>query len=501
MDAKPQSQIIDHIFQKVKEQVTRLIPPLSPQQRSAVIAEVTPLASPGFDFFFLVILSTSIATLGLITDSPAVIIGAMLVAPLMSPIIGIGLASITGNPILLRRSLSALLRGALLAILLSALITLINTYLPIISLQSLPNEVTVRTHPSPIDLVIALAGGLAAAYALTQPNLSAALPGVAIATALMPPLCTVGIGIALQRWEVAGGALLLFVTNAITIAFASALVFFLRGFGASLNVNQPRVPRSLVLSAGLVAVLLLPLSYFSVQFFQNASEDRRINTIVADDVARMNGAELVEMDVTHDGNSLDMNITIRTSALLRYAQVVALQEALVTDLDRPISLKVNQVFAEHLDPLIPPTFTSTPTPTYTSTSGPSPTATETPTGTPTNSPLPPTATETPLPTDTSTPTRTPQPVSAIQDRLPAMQIYQSPGGPAIGILRSSQPITLLQQQQIFDGLVWVLVIDADGRQGWIPEIYLATLTPSPTPTASRTPSPTPTTSPGLSPTS
>ena len=138
----------------------RMVKPISATQREKLISEIRPQASPGFDFFLLVVLSCSIVTLGLITDSPAVIIGAMLVAPLMSPIIGIGLASIIGDPWMLHSGLSALVRGALLAVALSALVTLVNTYLPIVSLHTLPNEVIARTRPTPIDLVIALAGGL-----------------------------------------------------------------------------------------------------------------------------------------------------------------------------------------------------------------------------------------------------------------------------------------------------------------------------------------------------
>ena len=138
----------------------KIIKSLPPDKRKDVIDEVTPSASPGFDFFLLVVLSCSIATLGLITDSPAVIIGAMLVAPLMSPIIGIGLASITGNTTLLRNAISALLRGALLAIALATLMTLVNNQLPFFSIQELPKEVLARTRPTPIDLVIAMAGGV-----------------------------------------------------------------------------------------------------------------------------------------------------------------------------------------------------------------------------------------------------------------------------------------------------------------------------------------------------
>ena len=119
----------------------RLVKPIPASHREKLIAEIRPQASPGFDFFLLVFLSCSIATLGLITNSPAVIIGAMLVAPLMSPIIGIGLASTTGDTRMLRNALSALIRGAILAIFLSALVTVINRFLPIVSLNTLPNEV------------------------------------------------------------------------------------------------------------------------------------------------------------------------------------------------------------------------------------------------------------------------------------------------------------------------------------------------------------------------
>ena len=108
------------------------------EQRREIISDISESSSPGFDYFLLVFLSSLIATLGLITNSPAVIIGAMLVAPLMSPIIGIGLASMIGRKSLLKTSLSAVFRGAVLAIGLSALLTYINSFLPFISLHEWP---------------------------------------------------------------------------------------------------------------------------------------------------------------------------------------------------------------------------------------------------------------------------------------------------------------------------------------------------------------------------
>ena len=441
--------------------------PLNATEKIEVTQDVRQSATSGFDFFLLVVLSCSIATLGLITDSPAVIIGAMLVAPLMSPIIGIGLSSITGDSFLARNSAVALFRGAILAILLSSLMTLINAKLPFVVLQDLPGEVLARTHPSPIDLVVALAGGLAAAYALTRPNISAALPGVAIATALMPPLCTVGIGIALLNWDVAGGALLLFITNAITIAFAAALVFFLRGFSPDTHLVDQQLPRTLVISALITLTLLVPLTYYSVQFFQQANENRLINEVVNREVSRVD-AELVEMDLSRAGSNLDMIITVSTSKALRYEQVIALQKAIVDGLQLPISLKVNQIFTERLDPLIPPTLTSTPTMTPL---GPTPTATMSPSPTPS-----PTATVTFTPTATATPGL----VQFFNTSLVRLQLYQSPNGPVIGQIRSGQVLTLLYGREELGGLIWVEVMDIEGRVGWVPEIYLrvATATPS-----------------------
>jgi uncharacterized hydrophobic protein (TIGR00271 family) len=471
---------ISDFFANIKSPVRKI--PFD--QRREIIADITESSSPGFDYFLLVILSTSIATLGLITNSPAVIIGAMLVAPLMSPIIGIGLASMIGRRTLLKSAISALLRGALLAVGLSALFTFINSYLPFVSLQELPQEIISRTHPSPIDLMIALTGGIAAAYSLTEERLSAALPGVAIATALMPPICTVGIGVALQRWDVAGGAFLLFTTNAVTIAFAAAFVFFLRGFNPYPLDNNRKLPPSLQLSALLIVILMIPLTYFSIDFVRQAAEYREFNQILNEKVSEINNAELVDFTTTMENETIAIVMTIRTNNPLRYEQVIALQESIVDSLNQPVSLRVNQIFTERLDPLIPPTATNTPSPTLTFTPGPSPTTTFTATATATFTS---TATATFLPTATITPTSTPAQARVFLTGVPLLRLYQSPGGPVIGTLRSNQLLTVLPDELVYEYLVWVKVIDEEGRQGWVPKIYVYQLTATPTTTLTSSP--------------
>ncbi len=187
-------------------------------------------AKPDSRFHVRVVFSCAIATLGLIADSGAVVIGAMLVAPMLTPIMGLALGSVRGHASLLLSPAIALVEGIAVAICLSAALTWLAQALPFDALVTLPSEAQARTSPNPFDLGIALAGGAVGAYALARHQQSDTLPGVAIATALMPPLCTVGIGIALNDRGVWGGAALLFVTNLSAILLAGILVFAVLGF-------------------------------------------------------------------------------------------------------------------------------------------------------------------------------------------------------------------------------------------------------------------------------
>lgn len=467
----------------------RITRPIDRERRGEVQVRLRESSHPDFDFFLLVILSCTIATMGLLTNSVAIIIGAMLVAPLMSPILGMGLASITGDGRLLRDSILGVIQGAIVAVIVSFLWTLLNRNLPFFLLQEIPGEVLVRTNPSPIDLTVAVAGGIAAAYALAQPHLSSALPGVAIATALMPPLCTVGIGLALDRMDIAGGASLLFVTNTVAIAFAATLVFFALGFGPKPITEANRLPRSLIFAALLTISLMVPLTYLSVDFVQDATERARIEELVQEEVEKTLNAELVEMNFRIVGDVLSLNLTLRSNRPLYYQDSIALQEAIAGRLQQPVELVMNSVIASRLDPKIPPTLTPTPTrgpsPTPTRTATPTSTNTATPTQTPTNTATP-TATSTP--TNTATPSR-----GRVANTLGrGLHLRQFPEGPIIGVLRQGDELIVLYGIEIVNGLVWIEVQDAEERIGWVPQMYTAivTLTPTPSQTPSITPSPT-----------
>lgn len=199
------------------------------------------------------------------------------------------------------------------------------------------------------------------------------------------------------------------------------------------------------------------------------------------ELAGFQDVDLVDLKSTRSADGLEIEVTLRTRYTLHYEEVVALQESLVNRLDEPVSLRVNQVFADRLDPLVPPTPTQTPTSTFTYTPGPSPTASATPTFTATASQTA-TFTFTPIdtatPTSTATATATPAPGVIRWATQPAIGIYQYPGGPLIGLLYRGQGVTILNGQQVFAGHTWSEVQDAEGRIGWTLQVYLVTLTPA-----------------------
>ncbi len=456
---------------------TRVLPqPLPAERKELVLKELMDSASPGYDFFLLIILSCTIATFGLLSNSTAVIIGAMLVAPLMSPILGLSLSSVAGEQFMFRRSIIALVEGVLLAIALSALITALSYQIPYELLNTLPGEVLSRTQPTPFDLIIALAGGAAAAYALAQPKISAALPGVAIATALMPPLCSIGIGIAVGAENVVIGASLLFLTNFAAITFAGILIFAWLGFRPQHSENQwNNIPRGALISALLVAAITIPLVILSFRSIQEAALAKNIqDTALQYLEANLKDPLLVDMKyaiidspIEEDAPSqnseriLSINITVRSSQYISYQTVVDMQTELATSLDMPVALQLISVPFTKLDPLIPPTATFTPT------LGPSPTPTIT--STPTQPPTA-TATITATPTETATPTPTITPILAAIIGTDGKGIYMrdEPNGRITFILPEGALVQLTGNRATTHITLWIEVKDLLGRTGWLP---------------------------------
>ncbi len=229
---RPAQSLGNRIVSRIDRMVQSVVPQLVREQRVDLVSRIQTSSQWDFDFIFMVSLSTLIACLGLAENSSAVIVGAMLVAPLMTPIAGVGLGVAHANAFLTKVALRTALRGFATAMLIGALfggcvrlVSSVGWLHPLLTDGLFPLEMENRTHPQFYDLLIALASGIAAAYAMSRPNLFSALPGVAIAAALVPPIATSGIMLAHGDFARGGGALLLFVTNMVTIILGTSVVF------------------------------------------------------------------------------------------------------------------------------------------------------------------------------------------------------------------------------------------------------------------------------------
>lgn len=218
-------------------------------------------ALPSKTFFIMNALAAFIAGYGLLSNSSAVVIGAMLVAMMLGPISGIALSFIDNRWILFRTALTTLSLGVAMIYCIGLILGLININLPI------TNEILARTQPTIMDLMIALAGGAAGAFASISPRLSVAVVGVAVATALVPPLVASGILLAHMEWKNAANALILAITNIVAIQISSSLVLWIAGFrrGSDIEVRSNIFEFIKRNSISLICLIILTV-YLSLNF-------------------------------------------------------------------------------------------------------------------------------------------------------------------------------------------------------------------------------------------
>lgn len=263
----------------------------APKPFGLLLDQIQQSSSPNISFYFMLGMSASIASFGLLSNSAPAIIGAMIVAPLMSPIIGLSFGSLAGDRGLILKSAIAVITGAVFVISIAFACTLG------LGLRVVGSEILARTAPSTLDLLIALCSGAAAAYAHSRASIGNSIAGVAIAVALVPPLSVCGIGLALganavsseaialsdlhhrgNGLDMAQGAFLLFFTNLLGIVAASMLVFGLQNYGSW------RKPFA-------AAAALVVASFFVVDML-----DRRLEILFVEDLVKRLYVQAVEGD-------------------------------------------------------------------------------------------------------------------------------------------------------------------------------------------------------------
>jgi len=223
-----------------------------------------------------------LASIGLDTNSAAVIIGAMLISPLMSPILGIGMMVAIND----RSNLMLALENFAIAVIASLLVS--TLYFLVTPLGEVTEEMLSRTYPTLLDVLVAIFGGIAGIVAGSRKDKTNAIPGVAIATALMPPLCTAGYGIAKMQWEIFGGAFYLFFINSVFIALSTYLIARFLRFPYAQYVDETARRKAVTWIAVFALLVILPSGFFLYNVIIKVRTEGNIQDFIAQEVNNAN---------------------------------------------------------------------------------------------------------------------------------------------------------------------------------------------------------------------
>jgi len=277
---------------------------MNPEDRARVMEACLLIQRPRWksNFGLMMLMAVVVAIMGLSANSAAVVIGAMLIAPLMTPVLGIAASIAMALGPALLRSVITVVVATLGAIGLGYLAGL----MPGVGTDTLSPQILARTTPDIRDLFVAIAAGVAGSYATARPDVSSSLPGVAVAVALVPPLGVVGLALEAGRLDLAGGALLLYITNLSAIVAVSTVVFVLAGFVPARRLAE-MTPR--VVLGGLVALAILVgagtlLTQRSIEVSNRNSQEGRVAAAVNDWLTT--GLEVENIEIA--GTQIDVEV-------------------------------------------------------------------------------------------------------------------------------------------------------------------------------------------------
>ena len=317
--------------------ISKINPQLSEVKRSAVYESIASGATLSVSYVMMNVAAALIAGFGLMENSPATIIGAMLIAMLYGPIVGIGLGLAEADLRLLGRSLFAEIVGAAFVLASGFLIGMASRDLVIGS------EILGRTSPSMVDLLVALVGGLAGGFTFVSTGLSGVVVGVAIATSLVPPLTTCGILLARHSPSLAGGAFLLFLANFAAIALGAMFTFLLAGHRptAADKAKKVLLPRLVCLALGL----LLAFHLNGTLRRASARSTLQINMrkTLAEGIAKIPGSRLVDVSVSQQNDKISVWAVARTPQPISPEQVARLNDLANSVTGHEVALTVRSV--------------------------------------------------------------------------------------------------------------------------------------------------------------
>jgi len=331
---------------------------ISYERAVSVYEDISRGSEPKLRFYAMVAASTILATLGLIMNSTAVVIGAMLVAPLMTPIFGIALALVRGDASLLGRAIKAEIAGVFLAVFIASCYGFVMPELDV------TREMLSRTKPNLLDLLVAVFAGFAGAYAMVDEHISPALPGVAIATAIVPPLANTGLCIALGSNYGAVGSFMLFFANFLSILLVASAVFFAAGMERELgSITSKDLFRRFSLAAIGFLVVAAILSKGLYDMVQDRKLKGAITSVLTTQLSHLPASDLEEIVYRRYKDKIYCLAHVHASGYITPYRVKLMEKALEKELNNPVELFVrstlskdvsatgstNQVFTKTLD--------------------------------------------------------------------------------------------------------------------------------------------------------
>lgn len=308
---------------------------------NAVIKDIYTEAEVSAGYFLILSFANLIALSGLITNSAPVIIGAMLISPLMGPMLSFGFAFITGDKFIWDKAVKKISISVAVTIIVAAIATHLSP------LKDITSEILARTRPNLYDLIIASLAGTAGGVALcTKKNYLTIVPGVAIATAVIPPLSVTGFGLGIWNFKLFLGGFFLFFTNFVAIVLSTCLVFYIYGFKPSImtETDTTRLKKRLISLASVLFILSIPLIYTLYQSISEVTLRNDIQNILKNTFDKEKQHSLLTFSYSKkkDGK-IEINTVINTIEYLREPEILNIEKNLNDRLNRNVKLYLEQV--------------------------------------------------------------------------------------------------------------------------------------------------------------
>lgn len=325
-----------YLLKKAKDYLTMKTEMVNHQ---SVVKDVVSSVERSWIYYLMLMMASLIALLGLLTNSVSVVIGAMLISPLMAPIISSGLALTIGDLPLARRAFRTISISVALTIVVSALVTVMSP------LKEPTAEILARVRPNIYDLFVAIFSGISGAVALcTKRNYLITATGVAVATAVIPPLSVVGYGLGTGQAMLALGGFLLFFTNFVAIVITSDLVFFAMGFRTShVETAQYSQRTRLLIVATVLSLISIPLVYTLVVDLKRLNAKKQIERVLKEFLDKEHVSRMTGYDYQANDSEAIVAASVNTVDFINKDREKKIEESLRSRLETPVKLQLEQV--------------------------------------------------------------------------------------------------------------------------------------------------------------